>query len=54
MWHNLNCDVMGQNQSHVSKHKMTEICIFSGKCQNMSIFCFHQKQNISVSFGQIN
>ena len=24
-----NCDVMGQNQSHVAKHKRAEICIFS-------------------------
>ena len=23
------CDVMGQNQSHVAKRKMAEICIFS-------------------------
>ena len=23
------CDVMGQNQLHVAKHKMAEICIFS-------------------------
>ena len=31
------CDVMGQNQSHVAKHKMAEICIF---CENVKICPF--------------
>ena len=48
------CDVMGQNQSHVAKHKMAEICIFSENVKNMSIFCFHQKQHICVSFCHLN
>ena len=40
---------MGQNQSHVAKHKIAEICTFS---ENVKI-C-HQKQNICVSFCQLN
>ena len=31
------CDVMGQNQSHVTKHEMAEICIFS---ENVKIYPF--------------
>ena len=47
---------MGQNQSHVAKHKMAEICIFSKnvKIPVCPIFCFHQKQNICVSFCHLN
>ena len=45
---------MGQNQSHVAKHKMAEICIFSENVKICPFSCFHQKQNICVSFCQLN
>ena len=34
------CDVMGQNQSHVAKHKMAEICIFSENVKICPFFVF--------------
>ena len=50
--HTHKCDVMGQNKSHVAKHKMAEICILT---ENVKICpCFHQKQNICVSFCHLN
>ena len=37
---NHKCDVMGQNQSHVAKHKMAEICIFSENVKICPFFVF--------------
>ena len=34
------CDVMGQNQSHVAKHKMAAICIFSKNVKICPFFVF--------------
>ena len=34
-----NCDIMGQNQSHVAKHKRAEICI-SENVKLCSFFVF--------------
>ena len=34
------CDVMGQNQSHVAKHKMAEISIFSENVKICPFFVF--------------
>ena len=34
------CDVMGQNQSHVAKHKMAEICIFPENVKICLFFVF--------------
>ena len=34
------CDVMGQNQSHVAKHKMAEICILSENVKICPFFVF--------------
>ena len=34
------CDIMGQNQSHVAKHKMAEICIFSENVKICPFFVF--------------
>ena len=48
------CDVMGQNQSHVAIHKMTEISIFSENVKICPFFLFHQKQTICVSFCHLN
>ena len=41
------CDVMGQNQSHVAKHEMAEICILF---ENVKIcpFCVFIKNKIFV------
>ena len=43
------CDVMGRNQSHVVKHKMAEICIFS---ENVKIcpFLFSSKTKYLCKF----
>ena len=35
-----NCDVLGQNQSHVAKHKIAEICIFSENVKICPFFVF--------------
>ena len=45
---------MGHNQSHVAKHKMAEICIFSENVKIYQFFVFIEKQNISVRFGHLN
>ena len=34
------CDVMGQNQSHVAKHKMAEFCFFSENVKVCPSFVF--------------
>ena len=39
------CDVMGQNQSHVAKHKMAEICIFSENVKKCP-FLFSSKKKL--------
>ena len=36
----MKCDVMGQNQSHVAKHKMAEICIFPENVKICPFFVF--------------
>ena len=44
------CDVMVQNQSHVAKHKMAEICIFSENVKICPFFVFiKNKIFVSVS-----
>ena len=45
---------MGQNQSHVAKHKMAEICIFSENVKICPFFVFiKNKIFVSVSVNKI-
>ena len=43
----MTCDVMGQNQSHVTKHKIAEIYILSENVKICQFFVFI-KNNIFV------
>ena len=48
------CDLMGQNQSHVTNHKRAEICILSENVKLCKFFVFIENKNTCVSFCHVN